>query len=170
MTTIAVTGHMDLTAATAEAVRTALRRLLEAYPAGSLVGVSCIARGSDSLFADAVLQAGGRLVVVLPSRDYRESKVKPDHADLFDRLLAAADEVLVMPYDSANRDAYEAANRQVLARAERLVAVWDGTPPGGKGGGTADVVVEAREMGLPVDVVWPTGASRESRKDHGTHS
>ncbi|MFE7117842.1 hypothetical protein ACFU99_20740 [Streptomyces sp. NPDC057654] len=165
MTTIAVTGHMDLTAATADSVRAALRQFLDAYPAESLTGISCIARGSDSLFADAILQSGGRLVVVLPSRDYRETKVKPDHADLFDRLVAAAYEVLVMPYDSANREAYEAANRQVLARADRLVAVWDGTPPSGKGGGTADVVVEAREKGLPVDVVWPAGASRESKKD-----
>ncbi|GAU68072.1 hypothetical protein SSP35_06_01570 [Streptomyces sp. NBRC 110611] len=42
-----------------------------------LVGVTCLARGSDTLFAEAVVEAGGRLVVILPSRDYREAKVKP---------------------------------------------------------------------------------------------
>ncbi len=158
MPTLAVTGHMDLSEASVPLVRAALRGLLAAYT--DLVGVSCIARGSDSLFAEAVLEAGGRLVVVLPSEDYREAKVKPDHAPLFDRLMDAADEVVVMPHESANRAAYEAANREVLGRADRLVAVWNGQPPGPKGGGTADVVVEARALGIPVDVVWPEGAER----------
>lgn len=160
MTTIAVTGHMDLTEESVPRVRAALDDLLKAYEAADLVGVSCIAAGSDSLFAEAVLTAGGRLVVVLPSQDYRQAKVKPDHAETFDRLVEAADEVLVMPHVTANRQAYEAANRVLLERAEQLVAVWNGEPPSGKGGGTADVVVEARAAGLPVDVVWPEGTAR----------
>ncbi|MGY0059871.1 RibD family protein [Streptomyces sp. LZ34] len=88
--------------------------------------------------------------------------VVPVHAATFDRLVDAADEVLVMPYATANREAYEAANAVLLERADRLVAVWNGQPPTGKGGGTADVVYEAREAGLPVDVVWPDGASRQA--------
>lgn len=162
MTTIAVTGHMDITEDSVPLVREELDRVLAAYDPSTLVGVSCIARGSDSLFADAVLVAGGRLVVVVPSRDYREAKVKPDHAATFDRLMDAADEVLVMPHATANREAYEAANAVLLERADRLVAVWNGQPPTGKGGGTADVVYEAREAGVPVDVVWPDGASRQA--------
>ncbi|MCA1222211.1 hypothetical protein [Streptomyces sp. 8L] len=160
MTTIAVTGHMDLTDGSVPLVRNALTELLEHHADGSLVGVSCIARGSDSLFAEAVLAAGGRLIVVIPSQDYRRNKVKPDHAPLFDRLVEAADEVLVLEQETASRQAYEAANAVILERADRLVAVWDGQPPGGKGGGTADVVLEAREAGLPVDVLWPDGAAR----------
>ncbi|MFD8382544.1 hypothetical protein ACFV2X_29235 [Streptomyces sp. NPDC059679] len=162
MTTIAVTGHMDITEDSVPLVRGELARVLAAYDPSTLVGVSCIARGSDSLFADAVLAVGGRLVVVVPSRDYREAKVKPDHAATFDRLMDAADEVLVMPHATANREAYEAANAVLLERADRLVAVWNGQPPTGKGGGTADVVYEAREAGVPVDVVWPDGASRQA--------
>ncbi|MGW4495254.1 hypothetical protein [Streptomyces sp. NPDC004376] len=162
MTIIGVTGHMDLTEESVPLVRAALGDLLTAYEPGALVGVSCIATGSDSLFAEAVLDAGGRLVVVLPSLDYRRAKVKPDHAETFDRLVEAADEVLVMPHETADRQAYETANRTLLERAERLVAVWNGEPPSGKGGGSADVVIEARNAGLPVDVVWPEGAARRS--------
>ncbi|GHJ27639.1 hypothetical protein TPA0910_20720 [Streptomyces hygroscopicus subsp. sporocinereus] len=162
MTTIAVTGHMDITDASVPLVRGELDKILAAYEPSSLVGVSCIAKGSDSLFADAVLAAGGRLAVVIPSEDYRQAKVKPEHAETFDRLVAAADEVLVMPHATANRQAYEAANAVLLERADRLVAVWDGRPPTGKGGGTADVVHQAREAGIPVDVVWPDGASRRA--------
>lgn len=160
MTTIAVTGHMDLAADSADLVRDALRQLLGEHADGDLVGVSCIAKGADTLFAEAVLEVGGRLVVVLPSKDYRETKVKPDHLPVFDGLMSAAAEVVVMGHESANRAAYEAANSELLRRADRLVAVWDGSPPSGKGGGTADTVVEARAAALPVDVVWPEGARR----------
>lgn len=68
--------------------------------------------------------------------------------------------MLTLPNETANRDAYEAANRELLTRADVLVAVWDGSPPSGKGGGTADTVQDARAAGLPVEVVWPEGAAR----------
>ncbi|WP_327710013.1 hypothetical protein OG912_16700 [Streptomyces sp. NBC_00464] len=159
MTTLAVTGHMDLTDESVPLVREALRRLLTAH-SEDLIGVSCIAAGADSLFAEEVTAAGGRLVVVIPSQDYRARKVKPEHAAVFDHLVETAVEVLTLPHDTANRGAYEAANAELLKRADRLVAVWDGSPPSEKGGGTADTVEEARAAGVPVDVVWPDGAGR----------
>ncbi|MFF5565271.1 hypothetical protein ACFY7Z_10630 [Streptomyces sp. NPDC012623] len=161
MTTLAVTGHMDLTEESVPLVRAALREVLAPYRE-DLTGVSCIAAGSDSLFAEEVTAIGGRLVVVIPSQDYRAAKVKPDHAPIFDHLVEAASEVLTMPHESANRQAYESANAVLLERADRLVAVWNGQPPTGKGGGTADVVAEACATGVPVDVVWPDGAARRS--------
>ena len=167
MTTIAVTGHIDLTAKTSALVRTALDELLRRYAAdGELVGVSCLARGADSLFAEAVLAAGGRLAVVIPSRDYRRARVRPEHAPVFDRLVEAAHDIVVLPIETAGRQAYEAANSVLVERADRLVAVWDGTPPTGRGGGTADTVLEARAAGVPVDVVWPDGAERTRREHH----
>ncbi|MGW6235314.1 hypothetical protein [Streptomyces sp. NPDC055094] len=161
MTTLAVTGHMDLSEGSVPLVRAALRKALEPYRA-DLVGVSCIAAGSDSLFAEEVTALGGRLVVLIPSVDYRAKKVKKDHAPLFDRLVKDAVEVVTLPNETANRAAYEEANALLLERGDRLVAVWDGTPPSGKGGGTADTVLLAREAGLPVDVVWPEGAARRA--------
>jgi hypothetical protein len=162
MTTLAVTGHMDLTEASIPLIRDAIRELLGGYAGEVITGVSCIAKGADALFAEGILGAGGRLIVVVPSQDYRRTKVKPDHAGTFDHLVKAAAEVLVMPHEKADRKAYEAANAVLLERADRLVAVWNGLPPAGKGGGTADVVVAARDAGIPVDVVWPEGASRET--------
>ncbi|MEU5838197.1 hypothetical protein ABZ820_31635 [Streptomyces diacarni] len=50
----------------------------------------------------------------------------------------------------------------LLCRTQmRLVAVWDGRPPSGKGGGTADTVEQARAAGVDVVVVWPEGAGRK---------
>ncbi|MEU0135647.1 hypothetical protein ABZ172_16705 [Streptomyces sp. NPDC006296] len=159
MTTLAVTGHMDLTDESVPLVRAALRELLAEY-SEDLTGVSCIAAGADSLFAEEVTAIGGRLVAVIPSRDYRATKVKPEHTAVFNHLVETAEDVVTLPHPKANRDAYESANAELLRRADRLVAVWDGTPPSGRGGGTADTVEQARQAGLPVDVVWPAGAAR----------
>ena len=52
------------------------------------------------------------------------------------------------------------ASVQMLHRADRLFAVWDGQPARSFGG-TADVVEHARKMGLPVTVIWPEGAQRD---------
>nr|WP_040745291.1 hypothetical protein [Nocardia transvalensis] len=132
--------------------------LAEAGEITDLVGVSCIARGADSVFAQAVLDGGGRLEVVLPSRNYRERKVKPDHIDLFDDFVKRADTVRVMDFDDAGAEAYEAANEAVVGSVDRLIAVWDGQ--GGERGGTGSVVALAYSKGLPVDIVWPDGAAR----------
>ncbi len=153
---VAVTGHMNITPDTAKLVYDRIVEELDGLE--DLVGVSCIARGADSVFAQAVLDCGGQLEVVLPSRNYRERKVKPDHAELFDRLLASAAFVHVMDFDDAGRDAYEAANAQLLLGADRLIAVWDGQVS--ERGGTGTVVDLARNAGIPVEIVWPEGAQR----------
>lgn len=92
---------------------------------------------------------------------YRQSKVKPDYEAEFDRLHQAAAGVVVMPHAEANREAYEAANDELVRRADHLFAVWDGQPGNGRGG-TADTVAAAQAVSLPVTVVWPDGATRQS--------
>lgn len=159
MTRIGVTGHMNITADTAALVYEEIARMLAATgPSSELVGISCIARGADSVFAQAVLDLGGRLEVVLPCRNYRERKVKPDHAEQFDALLARAEVVNVLDFDVAGAEAYEAANEILVGSSDRLLAVWDGKPS--EQGGTGTVVEFARSKGVPVDVVWPIGSSR----------
>ncbi|GAA4909869.1 hypothetical protein [Streptomonospora salina] len=159
MTRIGITGHSDLSADSVPMVDRALAAALAQYAGADLVGVSCLARGADQIFAEAVLEAGGRLEVVLPSVDYREAKVKPDNLDAFDGLLMRSATVRYMPYRTAGRAAYEDANETVLSGIDRLFAVWDGNPSGGQGG-TGDAVEAARGRRVPVEVVWPDGARR----------
>lgn len=160
MVTVAVTGHMDLATEATGAVRKALRDLLVGLRSDALVGRSCLASGADTLFAEEILALGGRLSAIIPCRDYRDAVVAPADLDRFDALRDAADEVLIMPFEHAERAAYEAANLRLLQGADRLLAVWDGSAPTGLGGGTADTVAAARSAGLTVDVVWPRGARR----------
>lgn len=160
MTVLAVTGHMGLTDATVPLVEAELRQLLaDRAKTGQVTGMSCIARGADTLFAEAVVETGGALVVVIPSEDYRRAVVKPDHAPAFDRLVAQAAEVITLPFEHASREAYESANELLLERADVLVAVWDGEPPTGRGG-TGDMVEHAQAVGVEVLRVWPQGSAR----------
>ena len=159
MPRIAITGHMNLTVDSVPLVRKAITDALTPYTSDELTGISCIARGADSIFAQAVLDVGGKLEVVLPAADYRERKVKPDHAPQFDELMRRATTVRVMPYEKANRVVYEATNEVLVSTCDRLFAIWDGQSGADKGS-TASVVEYARSCGVPVDVIWPEGASR----------
>lgn len=159
MPKIGVTGHMNLSPRTVELVREALHEALAPHASAELVGVSCIARGADSIFAEVLLDLGGRLEVILPASDYREKKVKPEHADCFDALIRRASSVRIMPYETSSRHAYQAANNALIDVSDRLIAIWDGASAVDKGG-TAAVVHDATSRGLPVDIIWPEGAER----------
>lgn len=159
---VAVTGHMDVADDATELIRSAIDTKLEELRrrSDSIVGISCIARGADSIFAKAILDQGFTLEVVLPSKNYRTDKVKPHDLERFDTLATAASVVHVMPFNDAGREAYEAANSTLLRQADILIAVWDGDES--KRGGTGTVVAEARTIGIPVTVIWPEGAHRQS--------
>jgi len=157
---IAITGHMNLTADTVPLIYQAITGALALYAADELTGISCLARGADSVFAQAVLDLGGKLEVLLPAAGYREQKVKPDHAPQFDELTRRATTVRVMPFEEANRVAYEATNEVLVSTCDTLYAVWDGQSGVDKGS-TGSVVEYARSRGVPVEVIWPQGASRD---------
>lgn len=158
MPRIGITGHSNLTEATENVVHEALRGSLRQHPASDLVGVTCLARGADQLFAQVVLDLGGVLEVVLPASDYR-AKIKPANLARYDALLEAAESVHVMLFDTSRRESYMAASEYLLSHVDEVVAVWDGGPSDGLGG-TADVVSAARERGLVVQVIWPRDAVR----------
>jgi hypothetical protein len=153
MPRIGITGHMNLTPPTETLVDAAIRELL-AQERNGLTGITCLARGADQIFARAVLDLGGALVVVLPSPNYREREVKPDNRPLFDELLAKATDVQHMPFPEPSRQAYEAANVALLNMAYWLVAVWDGQP-GKDQGGTGAVVEQARQLGHNASILLP---------------
>jgi hypothetical protein len=157
---IAITGHMNLMAESVPLIYQAITGALALYAADDLTGISCLARGADSVFARAVLDLGGKLEVLLPCAGYREQKVKLDHAPQFDELTSRATTIRVMPFEEANRVAYEATNEVLVSTCDTLFAVWDGQSGVDKGS-TWSVVEYARSRGVPVEVIWPQGASRD---------
>ena len=160
MMRIAITGHRGLPAATERLVDKAIRGQLATDAAGDhLVGLSNLADGADQIFARAVLDADGQLEVIVPAAQYRDGLPEAAHAE-YDSLLSAAAKVDRLSYVESTEASHMAASRAMLARADRLYAVWDGKPARGYGG-TADVVAEAERAGIPVTVIWPQGARRD---------
>jgi len=154
-----ITGHVNLTPNSTPVVYRTICEKLRPYTGAALTGVSCIAEGADAIFAQAVLDLGGRLEVVVPAEDYR-TKIPANYASTYDELIRRAASVRVLPFAESGRDAYEAANHAMVGSfLDRLFAVWDGKSEGGKGN-TASVVEYARSLSVPVEVLWPEGAER----------
>ena len=156
---VGMTGHAGLPPHTAEVVTAALRDTLRAYTL-NLVGVTMLGPSADQLFARVVLELGGTLYVVVAAEQYRDSFEDPDAQAGYDELFGQASHVEVLEHVESTEQAHMDAGKVVVDRSSVLVAVWDGQPSRGLGG-TADVVAYARERRVPVEVIWPEGASRD---------
>ncbi|GCD35939.1 hypothetical protein OEIGOIKO_03690 [Streptomyces chrestomyceticus JCM 4735] len=156
---VGITGHRGLSAATEEAVRGEMQALLRQYEPAELCGVSCLADGPDAWFAEIVLLLGGRIEAVVPAEGYR-SGLPDDHRATYDGLLGRAMKVHRTGARESCPEAHMAGSEILVGLVDRLLAVWDGKAARGFGG-TADVVVHARRTGVPVDVIWPAGATRD---------
>lgn len=156
MTQLAITGHRGLS----DELEAEVDRMIRATVAENrdVVGVSCLADGADAVFAQAVLDAGGSLIAVLPAAEYRDS-LPEEYRPVYDRLLARAGKVVQLPFVTPDPQAYMEAGKRMVDESDTLLAVWDGLPGRGHGG-TADVVAYARSRGVPVTVLWPEGAIR----------
>jgi hypothetical protein len=155
---IGISGHRELPAETAKLVADALHDVLSSYQPDELVGVTLLADGADQLFAETILDLGGRLEVIVPAEQYRDGLPADYHAT-YDRLLNQASDVRRLPYVESTEQAHMAGSRAMLDSIDALVGVWDGKPARGYGG-TADVVEAARQRNLPVIVIWPEGSTR----------
>lgn len=162
---IGVTGHINLSPETVRLVASELHAHLSGMRAGDgtarpMVGVSCLAPGADSVFAEVLLSLGGRLEVILPSADYGRARLGPADAATFEDLIRRASSVRTPECEHAEPAAYIAANNQMLDAIDHLVAVWDGDHQAALPGGTAHVVQTALSRDIPVTVIWPEGARR----------
>ncbi|WP_406511041.1 hypothetical protein OG851_00100 [Streptomyces sp. NBC_00161] len=155
---VGITGHRGLSTEVEQRVRAILTEAVTEYDAGELVAVSCIADGPDAWWAETVLAHGGRVEIVVPAQEYRES-LPESHWPVYDRLYAAAAEVHHTGMTASDSAAHMAGSEILVGLSDVLLAVWDGKPAWGFGG-TADVVAYAQRTGVPVRVVWPDGASR----------
>lgn len=156
MTAIGVTGHQGIPVEALDYVTQGIRDFL-AKQTAPIVGYSCLAMGADQIFAQAVLDAGGELVAIIPCSGY-ESNYTGEDLQAYERLLAQAT-VTVLDFPEGSEDAYLAAGEEVMRNSDVIVAIWDGKPAQGKGG-TADAVAYAKSLGKEVVVIWPAGVSR----------
>ncbi|WP_084264674.1 hypothetical protein [Actinomadura macra] len=97
-----VTGHRDLDTSTTDLADAAIRALL-GRSGRDLVGVSCLAAGTDQIFARAVLDLGGRLEVIIPAAGYAASLgVRARRG--FEELKGRASRILRLAHTSPGPD------------------------------------------------------------------
>jgi hypothetical protein len=89
--------------------------------AADLVGTTCLARGAEQAFADAVLELGGALEVVVPASDYFTGISDPDSRNRCEGYLRAAVSTITMPYQTCGPAAYLCAS-QIPHRPPRRAA------------------------------------------------
>ena len=157
---VGVTGHRrgHFTANQYERLEREIAQVLHAI-SGTFPGtdefrlISCLASGTDSVAADAALELGWPMEVILPAP--RQSYAKDfTHADelegFFSRLNAAA-AVFELPCDKEPVAPvhYERAGRVMLDQCDLLLAAWDGKPGRGRGG-TEQILSEAVARHIPV--------------------
>lgn len=158
MMRIAITGHRGLTPEVESLIDRAIRNELNQLSVGHLVGLSCLADGADQIFARAVVDLGGELEVIVPAARYRDALPEFAHRG-YDDLLSRAGVVHRLDHVESTSQSHMDASIEMLTHADLLFAVWDGLPARAFGG-TADVVSHARQIDLPVTVIWPPGAAR----------
>lgn len=112
----------------------------------SLIAVSAIAQGADSIFAQAALALNIPLEIVCPFETYYEDFACQKSSQIYTSLRNAASQEKSLNFVHRSEDAYYAAMQWVVEGSDLLIAAWDGKKGKGKGG-TADAVNRAMDMG-----------------------
>ena len=159
MTVVGFTGHQNIPAEAIKYVKEHVCSELKTFDSRTLVGMCSLADGSDQLFAQLILDAGGGLHVVVPSSGY-ETTFDAQGLSRYRQLLSRASKTETLNWPEPSEDAFLAAGRLVADRSDVLIAVWDGQEAQGKGG-TADIVRYAQQKGKRTIIIWPKGVIRE---------
>jgi len=153
---LGITGHRSFADADQRAwVHRALRDQLAALDPTR--GFTSLAVGADQMFAEALLDLSVPYEAIVPCAEYETTFSTGERPD-YERLLAAADRVVVLGFGEVTDEAFFAGGQAVLDACDVLVTVWDGLPPRGRGG-TGEIVRLAQDRGKAVLHLHPESAS-----------
>jgi hypothetical protein len=150
---IGITGHQRLKDESLwPSIETQLREAIERFSAPGDVALSALAVGADQRFARIALDCGRNLHAVIPCAHYETTFANDSERRAYEELLARATDVTRLDFPQPTEEAFEAGGHEIVARADTMIAVWDGEAAAGRGG-TGDIVAYARERGVRVRVV-----------------
>ena len=149
--TICVTGHIDLKdpKKIKNEIIYFLRYIKETNPNTEIIALSAMAAGSDTIFAQAVLDVKIPLKIILPFQieDYEKNFNKEDWQTA--KKIISSNEYYVnetIDYkNSENRNnAYLSTGKKLVDGSNMVLAIWDGKDAVGVGG-TGDIVKYVRQ-------------------------
>jgi len=149
---VGITGHQKRPGIDWDWVKRAIETKLASLPT-KIQGFSSLAEGTDQIFADALLEAGGELWAVIPTPDYLKH-FEGAPREHFLALLEKAFHITQLEPAASDEESFFAAGKYVVNFSDVVIAVWDGKPAGGLGG-TADVVAYARQNGKIIHQIDP---------------
>ncbi len=153
---IAVVGHSGLTVPTLALIEEQLRTRLADFARAGKAGLVRAGQGLPVTFGRAAREAGLSLVTVLPAHNGVPAGLTEPDREAAGELLLLSQQVRLLEYDPADRDACVGADELLLRSCAGLLAVWDGSPSDGRDA-TAHLVAYARSHGVDVEVLWPDG-------------
>ncbi len=139
---VGITGHQNLTADESNWLKQELEteikqmKIEEAY--------SCLAIGSDQLFANVILANNIPLVAITPCKKY-EQTFDEKHIDFYKSILKQAVNQIKLDFENPSEEAFYEAGKTVANKSDVVFAFWNNLPAKGLGG-TADIVSFAKKI------------------------
>ena len=170
---LAVTGHRHIKsdAKLTESIREVLDRILQENEGAEIWLYTALAEGSDQLVAKIANDIDEiKLVVPLPFpvEQYLTQFETEDGKKDFNQLLKSASEIINLPVQPDPQSAYQNLGNYLVNSCDTLVAIWNGEN-NLKEGGTAEVVLNAINLGKPVHWIYcdnPRDGNLDTQKNH----
>ncbi|MBX3084731.1 MAG: hypothetical protein KF716_24060 [Anaerolineae bacterium] len=135
---VGITGHQDI--GTTEVVAWVSKTLDAIVSSGSIdLGVSCLARGADQLYATTLLKHAIPYIAVIASKDYATTFEDEETRSNFQVLKSKAVQIYVLDHDVASEQAFYDAGKLLVDKSDQIIAIWNGEKARGLGG-TGDIV------------------------------
>jgi len=148
---VGVTGHQDRKGIrwpwVEDVVRAELKKLQDVRQA-----LSCLAAGTDQIFAEVAIELHIPVVAVVPLAQY-ETFFEQGALSNYQRLLSQC-QVIPLGWKGDPERAFFEAGKFIVDQCDTLFAVWDGGGAEGLGG-TGDVVSYAQRKRKPVIHINP---------------
>ncbi len=127
--------------------------LREVAKPGDLVA-SSLAKGGDQILSQLAIDEGLSIEVIIPCAGYEGAFTDTEGLAQYRKLLSKSADVIALDFPSPSENAFLAAGKKIVDRADLVITLWDGKNAVGKGG-TGDIVEYARELGRQVIHVNP---------------
>lgn len=150
---VGLTGHQNIgSESDVDWVRVQLAKQIDLYSV--IEGFSCLAVGSDQLYAEILNEKKISLTAIIPSERYEKTFKEKSDFRKYERLLSKAKEIVKLNYSSPTEEAFYAAGKEVVNRSNMMFAIWNGKKAEGLGG-TADIVDYAQQQNKKVVHINP---------------
>jgi len=139
---VGITGHQKLTSEQNQWLREELK--LEFKLNSFDEAYSCLAIGTDQIFAKMALDNYVKLAAIIPCKNY-EITFDFNGLENYKSILKRAAKIIHLGFDNPSEFAFYEAGKLVVENSDIVIALWNELPSKGLGG-TGDIVLFAKSI------------------------